>query len=86
MRAIADRLSPDVEAHGLVLDGFAGPALVEACADGVDLLITGSRGYGPARSVLLGSVSRHLLDHAPCPVIAMPRGVSVGADGVSLTR
>jgi nucleotide-binding universal stress UspA family protein len=40
-----------------------------------DLLVTGSRGYGAMRAVLLGSVSRHLVRAAACPVIVVPRGV-----------
>jgi nucleotide-binding universal stress UspA family protein len=54
--------------------GPAREALVQACRDDVDLLVMGSRAYGPLRSVLLGSVSRHVVDHAPCPVIVVPRG------------
>jgi nucleotide-binding universal stress UspA family protein len=42
---------------------------------GVDLLVCGSRGYGPARAVLLGSVSRRVVDAVHCPVIVLPRGV-----------
>lgn len=34
-----------------------------------DLIVVGNRGRGPARSALLGSVSAHLVDHAPCPVL-----------------
>jgi nucleotide-binding universal stress UspA family protein len=41
----------------------------------VDLLVCGSRGYGPLRSVLLGGVSRRLVDGAHCPVLVLPRGV-----------
>jgi nucleotide-binding universal stress UspA family protein len=41
----------------------------------VDLLVCGSRGYGPLRSVLLGGVSRRLVDEAHCPVLVLPRGV-----------
>jgi nucleotide-binding universal stress UspA family protein len=41
----------------------------------VDLMIMGSRGYGPRRAVLLGSVSRHLMDEAASPAIVLPRGV-----------
>jgi nucleotide-binding universal stress UspA family protein len=41
----------------------------------VDLLVCGSRGYGPLRSVLLGGVSRRLVDEAACPVLVLPRGV-----------
>jgi nucleotide-binding universal stress UspA family protein len=40
-----------------------------------DLLVCGSRGYGPLRSVLLGGVSRRLVDEAQCPVLVLPRGV-----------
>jgi nucleotide-binding universal stress UspA family protein len=39
----------------------------------VDLLVCGSRGYGPLRSVLLGGVSRRLVDGAHSPVLVLPR-------------
>jgi nucleotide-binding universal stress UspA family protein len=39
----------------------------------VDLLVCGSRGYGPLRSVLLGGVSRRVVDGAQCPVLVLPR-------------
>jgi nucleotide-binding universal stress UspA family protein len=41
-----------------------------------DLIVVGSRGLGTAASALLGSVSAHLVDHAPCPVLVM-RSASV---------
>lgn len=34
-----------------------------------DLLIVGSRGHGNIVSMLLGSVSAEIVDHAPCPVL-----------------
>jgi nucleotide-binding universal stress UspA family protein len=55
-----------------VLEGRV-EALEEATAD-LDLVICGSRGYGPARVVLLGSVSHALAFHARCPVLILPRG------------
>ncbi len=36
-----------------------------------DLLVVGSRGLGRAAETLLGSVSQHLVRHAPCPVVVM---------------
>jgi nucleotide-binding universal stress UspA family protein len=66
-------LGPEVDAEGAVLDGDPVATLVEESgAD--DLLFTGSRGQGPFRRVLLGSVSTHLLRDAACPVIVVPRG------------
>jgi nucleotide-binding universal stress UspA family protein len=41
----------------------------------VDVLVCGSRGYGPLRSLLLGGVSRRVVDAAHCPVLVLPRGV-----------
>ena len=43
----------------------------------VDLLVCGARGYGPLRSVLLGGVTRRLVDGACCPVLVLPRGARV---------
>ncbi len=34
-----------------------------------DLIVVGNRGRGPTASVLLGSVSAEIADHAPCPVL-----------------
>src|SRR5439155_27030525 len=42
----------------------------------LDLLVTGSRGQGPVRRVLLGSVSTGLVHSLPCPVLVVPRGVA----------
>jgi nucleotide-binding universal stress UspA family protein len=41
----------------------------------LDLLVCGSRGYGPVRAVLVGGVSRRVAAEARCPVIVLPRGV-----------
>jgi nucleotide-binding universal stress UspA family protein len=49
--------------------------VVESLAelDDVDVLFCGSRGYGPARRVLLGGVSARLLHRARRPVVVVPR-------------
>jgi nucleotide-binding universal stress UspA family protein len=60
-------------AEGRRLDGSPAERIAEACEQGVDLLVTGSRGYGPMTRVLLGSVSRKLINEAPCPVLVVPR-------------
>jgi nucleotide-binding universal stress UspA family protein len=67
-------IPPGLSVEHRLLTGPAGPALVAGCADGIDLLVVGSRGYGPLHTVLAGGVARHLVDHAPCPVLVVPRG------------
>jgi nucleotide-binding universal stress UspA family protein len=66
-------------ATGRALSGAPGQAIVAACeAMGADLLVAGSRGYGPVMRVLLGSVSTQLARKAPCPVLVVPRPDSHG--------
>jgi nucleotide-binding universal stress UspA family protein len=60
-------------AGGRRFDGPPAEKIAEACETGVDLLVAGSRGYGPMTRVLLGSVSRKLINHAACPVLVVPR-------------
>ncbi len=43
-------------------------------SESADLIVTGSRGYGPHRAVLLGSVSGRLVRKSACPVLVLPRG------------
>jgi nucleotide-binding universal stress UspA family protein len=46
----------------------------------LDLLVCGSRGYGPLRAVLLGGVSRRLAAEAKCPVIVLARGIEASLE------
>jgi nucleotide-binding universal stress UspA family protein len=68
------------EISGRVLEGDAARQLTGASAE-LDLLLLGSRGYGPVPTVLLGSVSRALVRSAACPVVVLPRGAQGVASG-----
>lgn len=68
---------------GLVRDGteVSGKLITagtETLADqeDIDIMVVGSRGYGPLRRVLLGSVSTRLVRNASCPVIVYPRSAT----------
>lgn len=54
-------------------DGDPAVQLLKVCEEGADLLVVGSRGYGPLARVLLGSVSREVVRKAPCPVLMVRR-------------
>jgi nucleotide-binding universal stress UspA family protein len=71
-------LGTEVAAEGRKLRGPPASTLASACEDGIDLLLAGSRGYGPVLRVLLGSVSSRLIAEAPCPVMVVPRPDSGG--------
>jgi nucleotide-binding universal stress UspA family protein len=53
-----------------VVHAHPAQALLDA-ADGADLLVVGCRGYGGFAGMLLGSVSQHVVAHAPCPVVVL---------------
>jgi nucleotide-binding universal stress UspA family protein len=63
-----------VGATAQLVEGPVVDALADLRPADVDLLVVGSRGYGPARRVLLGGVSSRLLKHAKVPVLVVPRG------------
>ncbi len=72
------KVSRGIDAAGEMLRGEAGPALVAWAAESdVDLIVVGSRGYGPVARVLLGSVAAKLMREAPCPVLVVPRPAGV---------
>lgn len=60
----------DLRVTQSVMPGNATQVLLEA-AEGAALLVVGSRGLGGFSGALLGSVSRHLTEHAPCPVVVV---------------
>ena len=82
------RRGPDLEVHDLL--GVADPrdVLLEVSRTAA-MVVLGSRGRGPVRSLLLGSVGVAVARHAHCPVVIhrpgnpglVRNGVVVGADG-----
>ena len=64
--------------------------MAEAAEWFADLIVVGNRGLGAAASAVLGSVSAHLVDHAPCPVlVARSPSASrmlIAADGTPSSR
>jgi nucleotide-binding universal stress UspA family protein len=49
--------------------------LLVAQSKELDVLVMGSRGYGPLHAVLAGGVSGRVLRDSQCPVIVVPRGI-----------
>ncbi|HWH99220.1 MAG TPA: universal stress protein [Propionibacteriaceae bacterium] len=71
---------PELEPRTVLLEGAVVESLAALGPDDVDVLVCGSRGYGPARRVLLGGVSSPLIRRARLPVTVVPRATTASAE------
>jgi nucleotide-binding universal stress UspA family protein len=76
-REVAEALAAELKAELTTItvaegEGDAAEVLVERSRD-LDLLVVGSRGYGPLRHALVGNVSWAVMRSAACPVLVVPR-------------
>ena len=78
-REYAERLVAEAVAelgNGATGEAVAGVARDELVrlSEQVDLLVLGSRGYGPVRRAVLGGSGDRIVHGAGCPVVVVPRG------------
>jgi nucleotide-binding universal stress UspA family protein len=86
---VLERDRKDAEARIKSIEGVDGTAVygvageeLAVFGDRVDLLVVGSRSYGPVRRLILGSTSSRLARHARCPLLVLPRtALTVQAPG-----
>jgi nucleotide-binding universal stress UspA family protein len=61
----------------LIWEGEPGESIVDAAiAERADLIVVGSHGRGAVGRFLIGSVSDHVVRHAPCPVLVVRSGIA----------
>jgi nucleotide-binding universal stress UspA family protein len=61
---------PSLEGEALAVQGQPADVLLDRGAD-AELIVVGRRGLGGFRSLLLGSVSQQVVQHATCPVVVV---------------
>ncbi len=66
--ARAREVAPGLLVDADLVTGAPAPALT-ASASGASMLVVGARGAGGFSAMVLGSVSRYVAQHAPCPVV-----------------
>lgn len=70
------RVAADYDVDEVIVQpGDPARLLTALLRDGASMAVVGSRGRGPTRAALLGSVSADLARNAPCPVVVVPTGV-----------
>jgi len=61
-----------VRARTMSVDGQSGTAIVRiAESEGADLIVVGALGRSMVEEALVGSISQHVVRHAPCPVLVV---------------
>ena len=56
--------------HRRIEAGDAGPMIVWVAEhEHADVIVVGSHGHGVLKRLVMGSVSQHVVNHAPCPVL-----------------
>jgi len=63
-------LAPSVRCHSIISEQSPAKAVIDA-GKNADLVVVGSRGHGGFASLMLGSVSRTVLQHATVPVVVV---------------
>jgi nucleotide-binding universal stress UspA family protein len=71
---------PELEPRTVLLKGAVVESLAALGPNDVDVLVCGSRGYGPVCRVLLGGVSSPLIRRARLPVTVVPRATTAFAE------
>jgi nucleotide-binding universal stress UspA family protein len=69
------QLGEKTECEAVFMEGDPAAVLAEQAIE-LDLLVMGSRSYGPVRSALLGAISSAVMRTASCPVLITPRGLA----------
>jgi nucleotide-binding universal stress UspA family protein len=75
LQEASSRMEQLSNVEGRAVYGLTGEELA-AFGDEVDILVVGSRGYGPVRRLVLGTTSDYLERHARCPLLVLPRVAS----------
>ena len=70
MDRVAGERTPLVDA--VTVNDLPAQGLLDQIAQGAALAVVGSRGLGSVKGIILGSVSRTVVERSPIPVVVVP--------------
>jgi nucleotide-binding universal stress UspA family protein len=76
---------PDVEIHARSVKGVTEVGLLQAC-EHAELLVVERHRDAHRASIGLGTLTRHLIEHAPCPVMITPQSHAAGYSDADVTE
>ncbi|MBL0259156.1 MAG: universal stress protein [Bacteroidetes bacterium] len=69
--------NPGVVIDSFVSQGYAEDEIVDAAkSSGADMIVMGTQGASGLREALVGTITASVMDHAECPIMAVPEGAS----------
>ena len=76
-QALLAQLAADSDVDEITIQPGPPSEVLRSAMDGAVLGVVGSRGRGPLRAALLGSVSSEVVEEATCPVVVVPPGAEL---------
>jgi nucleotide-binding universal stress UspA family protein len=71
-RAVEMAEQEGVKARSMIVDGHSGTAIVRVAErEKTDVIVMGALGRSMVEEALVGSISRHVVRQAPCPVLVV---------------
>ncbi|MFJ7751513.1 universal stress protein [Arthrobacter sp. NPDC097144] len=81
-RALESATARGVAVSGQLVHSHSAASSILGAAEDADLVVVGSRGHGGFSGLRVGSVTTHIVNHAPGPVlIVRPKGPAKGGRG-----
>lgn len=81
----AEPLPDERRVQTVLVEGRPAAKIVDEAGKDIDLLVMGSRNYGPIRRVMVGSTAIAVMRRSPCPVLVIPRGAATPSADAAAT-
>jgi nucleotide-binding universal stress UspA family protein len=76
----------DIQVDYMLREGKPARKIVEAAEKlGVDLIVMTTDGRDSIKDFVTGTITEHVINHAPCPVLVIPYKLQIPVDGMDVS-